>query len=416
VETIHKSGDHLLNLINDVLDISKIEAGRMTLSPDDFDLGEMLENLGTMFELQCREKGLGWRLEGMGTERLTVHGDEAKLRQVLINLLGNAVKFTREGEVALRLDKQPEHRYGFEVRDTGPGMSAQEQEQIFQPFQQGEAGMRQGGTGLGLTISQRQLGLMGSALKVDSEVGKGSRFSFAVELPPAQGALHAEAQQSWAQVTRLAAGFSVTALLADDVAENREILSEMLSELDVEVEMVENGQQALESMKASLPHIVFLDIRMPVLDGLAAMRLIQENALWAQVKVVAVSASVLKHERQEFLEAGFDDFIDKPFRFERICECLAQQLGVEFEYGARGTEEAALSEAADWSAIRLPEALTASLKQAAEFYNVTQIEGYLKEMEGLGEGPKKLASHLRGLRQQHDMEGIVEVLAAVGRG
>ncbi|MBI2503863.1 MAG: hypothetical protein HYW07_11600, partial [Candidatus Latescibacteria bacterium] len=233
VETIHKSGDHLLNLINDVLDISKIEAGRMVLNPDDFDLGEMLENLGTMFELQYREKGLGWRLEGIGPERLPVHGDEAKLRQVLINLLGNAVKFTREGEVALRLDRLPGHCYGFEVRDTGPGMTEEEQEKIFQPFQQGEAGMRQGGTGLGLTISQRQLGLMGSALKVDSEVEKGSRFFFEVELPPAQSAPRAEGPQTWGQVTRLAAGFSVKALLADDVAENREILSGMLGELGV---------------------------------------------------------------------------------------------------------------------------------------------------------------------------------------
>jgi len=411
VETIHRSGDHLLNLINDVLDISKIEAGRMDLTPDNFDLREVVTNLGTMFALQCREKGLGWELEGLGEAPLPVHGDEAKLRQVLINLLGNAVKFTPEGQVALRLEVLPEDRYRFQVSDTGAGMTQEEKQALFQPFQQGEAGMRQGGTGLGLTIAQRALGLMGSTIEVDSQQGEGSRFTFTVHLPPAGATVDHADTVDWTRVQALAPGHAVKALVADDVAENREILAGMLGDLGVEVDVVENGQQALGSMKANLPDIVFLDIRMPVLDGLETMRLVQGNELWSQVKAVAVSASVLEHEKRMYLSSGFDEFLDKPFRFERVCECLADHLGVEFEYREQETAEAADgAEAADWSTVRLPGELVASLRKAAELYNVTQLEEHLKQMEALGDEAGQLATHLRELRQQYDMDGIVGIL------
>ena len=299
------------------------------------------------------------------------------------------------------------------MSDTGPGISAPEQATIFQAFQQGAAGLRQGGTGLGLAISQRQLKLMDSQLQVESAVGKGSRFSFAVVLPPAQSQAHPGAEGDWRRVQGLAPGQSVKVLVADDVAENREILASMLGGIGVQVEVVENGQQALERLEASLPDIVFLDIRMPVLDGLAAVKLIQENAVWQQVKVIAISASVLEHERQEFLEAGFDDFIDKPFSFERICECLAQQLGVAFAYGKEEGEMVA-GEAVDWSGVILPAGLHARLREAAELYSVTELEGCFGQLERLGE--ERLAGHLRSLRRRHDIDSILAVLQEVKHG
>ncbi|MBT4501082.1 MAG: response regulator, partial [Gemmatimonadetes bacterium] len=286
---------------------------------------------------------------------------------------------------------------------------------LFQPFQQGESGMRQGGTGLGLTISQRQLGLMGSELEVESRVGEGSCFSFAIELPPAREEVAEEGIEAWSRVTGLAPGRRVRALVADDVAENREILSSMLGGIGVEVEVVENGKEALDRMEESLPDVVFLDIRMPVLDGLETLELVQEDERWRQVKVVAVSASVLDHERAEFLQAGFDDFLDKPFRFEDVCGSLAQHLGVEFVYGEGGEEES-VGGMGDWRGISLPEDLVSGLVKAAEFYSVTEIEGYLQEMESLGEGERRLASHLRDLRRQHNMEGIIEILGTINHG
>ena len=413
VQTIQQSGDHLLNPINDVLDISKIEAGRMELSPSDFDLQALLATLGVMFELQCQEKGLEWRLEGVGTESLPVHGDEDKLRQVLINLLGNAVKFTPAGQVVLRLLPQPEDRYRFEVIDTGPGLAPDDQQTLFQAFQQGAAGSQQGGTGLGLTIVQRQLELMGAALEVDSEVRRGACFWFAVRLPPARGELLTEAQGSWSQVRRLADGYAVRALVADDVAENRDVLRGMLAEIGAEVEVAENGQQALERLEASGADIVFLDIRMPVMGGQETLEQLRQRETVAKTKVVAISASVLEHERQGYLAAGFDDFIDKPFRFEQICACLAEHLGVEYEYAEPADAGTLPVEAVDWSQIELPADLHARLQGAAKVYSVTEIEDFLKEMEGLGEGQRRLAGHLRELRQKQDMDSILATLQTV---
>ena len=410
VETIQNSGDHLLKLINDVLDISKIEAGRMELNPTDFDLHQLLNSLSVMFELRCQEKGLGWRLQGLDDAPIPVYGDEAKLTQILINLLGNAVKFTTQGEVILQFTPLPDDRYRFEVIDTGPGIAPEDQAKLFQPFQQGLAGLRQGGTGLGLTIARRQLELMDSDLTVESTIGEGSRFGFTVILPTTQGPILVESDETWTQVRHLASGHSVKALVADDVAENREILQGMLIDIGVEVESVEDGQQALEQLEIFHPDIVFLDIRMPVLDGMEAMRRLRQDERWKGVKVVAISASVLEHERQEFLSAGFDAFIDKPFRFERICSCLAGLLGVEFEYGESEEETA---EVIDWSHLSLPSDLHDRLREATEIYSVTELEDYLREMEELGEEHRQLAAHLRDLKQEHDMEGILQILGEI---
>jgi signal transduction histidine kinase/DNA-binding NarL/FixJ family response regulator len=406
VETIHRSGDHLLRLINDVLDISRIEAGRMELNPIDFDLHALLATLGVMFELRCKEKGLRWHLEGVGSEAIRVYGDETKLNQILMNLLSNAVKFTLKGEVVLQVTPQPEEQYRFEVIDTGVGIAAQDQQTLFQPFQQGAAGVEQGGTGLGLTIAQRQIELMEGKLAVDSTVGQGARFFFSAKLPPAVGEVREEALEEWVRVERLAPGFAVKALVADDVAENRDLLSRMLRGLGVEVEVAEGGQQALRRMESSMPDIVFMDIRMPVMDGKEALRRLRQHEGWEQVKAVAISASTLEHQRQGFLAEGFDEFMSKPFRVEELCACLATHLGVEYQYAETGNE----GEVPDWSAVALPADLRARLQEAVETYSVTDIEECLEEMAPLGEAPEKLADHLHGLRRQYDMEAILEIL------
>jgi CheY-like chemotaxis protein len=402
-----------LGLINEVLDISRIEAGRMVLNPVDFDLGDLLGSLSLMFELRCGEKQLSWRLQGRGTEPVPVRGDEAKLTQVLINLLGNAVKFTERGEVVLQLVVLPQERYRFEVIDTGAGVAAEDLKALFEPFQQGRAGQGQEGTGLGLTIAQKQLELMGSRLQVESVPGQGSRFFFEVHLPPAAGEVVAEELADWTRVQRLAPGFQIKALVADDVAANRDILQRVLERLGVEVQVAEDGRQALERMEALQPDIAFLDIRMPVLDGLETLKQIRRTEKWNEVKVVAISASVLEHERQAFLAAGFDAFVAKPLRFEQICACLAELLQVEYEYAGESAAEVEEMGVADWSDVVLPAALYARLHEAAELHMVTEIEGCLEAVEQLGEAPRRLAGHLRGLRQNYDMASILNTLGEV---
>jgi len=413
VETIEHSGDHLLKLINDVLDLSKIEAGRLELDPADFDLGEFLNGLSVMFEIQCDKKGLGWQLEGLAPGTHVAHADEAKLRQVLINLLGNAVKFTTQGEVSLQVRGGPGDEFHFTVADTGPGLTDEEREEIFQPFQQGAAGASAGGTGLGLAIARRHLELMGGELRVDSSRGQGSRFSFSLSLPPGKAAPAVEAAAEIGQVRRLAEGHAVRALVADDVAENRDILCRMFQDIGVVVDVAENGREALDRMAANAPDIAFMDVRMPVMDGLAALREMRAHQEWNHVKAVAISASVLDHEREEFIGAGFDDFIDKPFRFERVCACLAQHLGVAFDYLPTESGDAAAPPEDSWGRVAIAADLRARLREASELYSVTELEEHLNELAELGDAEARLASRLRELTQQQDMDAILGILGQV---
>ena len=479
VETIEKSGDHLLGLINEILDLSRIEAGRMELQESDFDLTALIEGLSVMFQLRCEQKGIKWNVEWQrrageqagrwaGEEeresdssdfplthspthplsRLLVHGDEGKLRQILINLLGNAVKFTDEGGVTLRitpildarqLEKEGREeregkevrtdedftfhasRFTFEVIDTGVGISPEDQAAIFAPFQQSEAGATKGGTGLGLPIAQKQIELMGGQLALESpplnlpRIGgqgrQGSRFFFTLPLKPAESDIQTSESSRTSDVyTHLAEGYSVKVLIADDIAENRDVLENMLSGIGCEVRLAENGSQAVELVRAELPDIAFMDIRMPVMDGVEAAEQIWSEFGWETLKVVALSASALEHQRQTYLEAGFDEFISKPFRFEQICECLARLLDVEFEMGEAEAAETPQTEAPD---VSLPGDLLTRLKAAAELYRVTQLEIDLNEVEGLGPAGKRLAERLRELVRNYDMEGVLNVLSEI---
>jgi signal transduction histidine kinase/CheY-like chemotaxis protein/streptogramin lyase len=411
VDTIQQSGDHLLKLINNVLDISKIEAGRIELHSTDFDLQDLLHTMSMMFEIQCREKGLEWKVQSLSQKQVLVSGDEDKLRQTLVNLLGNAVKFTQEGFVSLSVEVSGDE-YLFSVEDSGVGIAAAEQENLFQAFEQGAAGLMRGGTGLGLAISQKQLQLMGSQLQLESALGEGSRFYFNVTLPSAQSAATQQREDDFSRVLRLAAGTQISALVADDVEENREILSDMLRGIGCAVEMVADGREAVDRMEVFRPDIVFLDIRMPVLGGMETLELLRANKEWREICIVAVSASVLAHERREYIQAGFDDFIDKPFRFERLCQCLQLYLGAQFEYATEEEITTAQNDR-DWSAVILSQELHHCLREAAELYSVTELEKLFSELETLGKGPKHLAIYLRSLRGKHDIERILQVLDEV---
>jgi len=281
LQTIERSGDHLLGLINDVLDISKIEAGREELNLVSFDLASFTEGISSMFEFRCHQKGLAWKV-AIDLLQPRVRGDENKLRQVLINLLGNAVKFTQEGWVELRVTQEARSdvtaseeeragprvaeaggtgspvseeaggRFHFAVEDTGPGMSAERQAAVFEPFQQGEAGIRAGGTGLGLAIAHQHVTLMGGALELSSAEGQGSTFSFALTLAPGGEALETSPFREWGEVAGLVPGSAVHALVVDDVAENRGVLGEMLRGIGVRVSLAEGGGQALEEWRGSV--------------------------------------------------------------------------------------------------------------------------------------------------------------------
>ena len=413
VQTILRSGQHLLRLINDVLDISRIEAGRLELKATDFDLHALLKSLGGMFALRCSQKNLGWRLEGVGDEALRLHGDAGKLEQVLINLLGNAVKFTAAGEIILRVTRQGNQRYLFEVMDTGPGILPEEQAGLFQPFQQGAQDRQQEGTGLGLAIAQRLLEIIGSRLELVSTFGQGSRFFFTLELAPARGEVMAKDEENWAEVERLSPGYPARVLVVDDVEENRGVLARLLTDIGVEVQLAASGQEALDQVRRQRPDLVITDIRMPGMDGQQLARRLWEAWGRDTMKIAAISASTFAHERQGFLDFGFDAFLDKPVRAERVYACLAELLGVEYEYATPVADEA--EQPLHLEGFSLPEEVYERLKAAASISNVTALAQALDAVEKLGPTGQALASHLRRLTQNYEMDQILAVLEQLER-
>ncbi len=407
VATIASSCDHLLHLINEILDLSKIDAGRMELTTADFDLAALMRELAALFQHPCEEKKLGLLVEGLDPTRpRTVHGDEGKLRQVLINLLGNAVKFTDRGRIVLRASPGAGKAWRFEVEDTGIGIAPEAQPLIFRPFQQGPGAGAHGGTGLGLTIARRQVELMGGTLAVESTVGAGSRFFFTIELPASIGA---ETARPAREIERLAPGCKVRALVVDDIAENRAVLSTMLRAIGCEITLAENGRQALEVVRVSRPDIVFMDMRLPEMDGLEATRRLVAEFMGSGLKIVATSASVLEHERERYAQAGCDDFVAKPFRAERIYASLENLLGATFEY--RDLPPASNGATIDLTRLTLSEDLATRLMMAAELHSATVMKTCLREVEQLGAPGQRLAEHLREFLASYDMETILKIVA-----
>jgi two-component system sensor histidine kinase/response regulator len=329
---IVRSADHLLGLISDVLSISKIEAGESSLQERRFDLGRLAASLREIFHLRGQRRGLSLLFDLSPTVLPQVRGDEGKLRQVLINLIGNALKFTESGGVAVRI-RWVEGRATFEVQDTGVGMSPEELARLFEPFVQTESGRKaQEGTGLGLAISHDFVALMGGRLGVASEPGRGSRFFFEVPLPADDGP---PAAVERGRVVRLAPDQVVHRLLVvDNAPDQRRLLARLLTSVGFAVEQAEDGRAAVELWRRFRPALIWMDMRMPVMSGYEATRAIREaeaaNSGGARTVIIALTASAFEHDRAEILAAGCDDVVPKPFREGTIFDVLEERLGVKF--------------------------------------------------------------------------------------
>jgi PAS domain S-box-containing protein len=403
VEAIASSGNHLFGLIDEILDLSKIEAGRMELQPVVFDLHDLIARLESMFRHRCRQKRLKLLVEMRCQKPCMVQGDEGKLRQILINLLGNAVKFTESGQVRLEVVPADEDCYEFKIADTGIGISDRDRQEIFLPFQQAVAGSRKGGTGLGLTISNRYIALLGGRLDLESTPGVGSVFSFVLKLPAAPGIAHTSAFQQ--DLLRLAPGQHVKALVVDDIKYNRDVLSAILSVLGCEVLIASSGEQAIAIATAARPDIIFMDIWMDGINGIEATQRILAEC--GQIKFVAHSASAFDHEQKRYLDAGFDDFFAKPFRVERICECLRNLLHVEFVSAQPRFARSAVKPLG----AALPADLLTRLRTAAELCNVTGIKECLPDVVAIGENGEQIAAYLGSLINSYEMESILSLIA-----
>jgi signal transduction histidine kinase/DNA-binding NarL/FixJ family response regulator len=337
LKTINRSGEHLLTLINDVLEISKIEAGQSTIQSTTFDFHALLRDLEMMFDSSIDTKGLQFEIIGVDSVSRYVSTDEKKLRQMLVNLLSNAIKFTEHGGVVMRVaieDATPKGgRLKIEVEDTGEGIAEDELEKVFAYFEQTESGRaKKSGTGLGLAISRDFARMMGGDITVSSKEGKGSTFYLNIDIKEGSEA-DIKKKIPIQRVIGLEQGQAIPrVLVVEDIEESRTLLVKLLNTVGFYVKEAANGKEAVEIFNQWWPNFIWMDIRMPLMDGLEATRHIKKTDTGKSTTVVALTAHALEEERKHILEAGCDDFVRKPFREQKIFEVMAKHLGVKYVY------------------------------------------------------------------------------------
>ena len=334
LDAISKCGSQLLDLINDVLDLSKIEAGRLDIEEAPTDLTKLITDLTYVVAEVANRKRLRLTMSRAPDVPRSVVLDGRHLRQVLLNLLGNAIKFTEAGEVQLVISRFDEARLRFEVSDTGVGIEPEALTEIFDAFAQTKTGAAAGGTGLGLTICNHLVTKMGGDLKVESIVGAGSRFSFTLPLVQGRQAARAAGEELGTAVpslyARLAPGSRLTAMVVDDSTANRRILASLLESAGVQVITAAGGLEAIELARAHRPQVVFMDLKMSDLDGLEATRRLAQDPITAAIPVIAVTASAIGDIRQTARDAGCVDYLSKPVRAQLLFAMLQTHLGVQF--------------------------------------------------------------------------------------
>ena len=415
---ICRSGEHLLNLINNVLEMSAIEVGKVVMRPSPFDLHVLLQDLQTMFGPRAREKNLSLEMVVDDTVPRHITTDEGKLRQILINLLMNAFKFTSKGGVLLTVSAVPhqseDFKLSFEVTDTGVGISADELDKVFQPFEQAEQGAaEQAGTGLGMPISREYARVMGGDLSVSSQLGKGSSFRLEIQVTAGSPAASA-AEATHRLVSRLAEGQpSFKILVVDDMETNREFLAQFLAPLGFLIEEAANGIEAIEAFENWSPDLILMDLRMPEMNGFEAIERIRSLPDRTKVPIIAVTAHAFEEERLEILRRGADDVLRKPLNAQLLLSALQRHLGVEYEYDET-TEATKLAGAGvahmedHRQALQsLPRGVAENMKSAVEKLDVKGMEALI---EALPSENDDLGKVLRQLVEDFEWEILADLL------
>ena len=405
LDTISRSGHHLLSLINDILEISKIEAGGVEAQPAPCDLRELVETVVEGMDLRARQAGLVLAAHLAPDAPRYIQVDAGKLRQILINLLSNAVKFTRQGgidlDVGVDLGHERTPMLFFVVRDTGVGIPAQDLEKIFRAFYQTEEGAAASeGTGLGLTIARQYAQLLGGSLAVASEPGKGSAFTLRVPLVPAEAAAAkppprrvlgmVEGQPRW------------RVLVVEDNPENQQLLDQILRRAGFESRIAADGREAVAAFESWHPDFIWMDMRMPVMDGYEATRRIRALPGGRQVKIAALTASAFREDRAGILAAGCDDVLPKPLEEGRLFEMMEHLLGARFRYAEGGAGEVAAAVVPDLAV--LPAELRRELAQAADRLDVEACDAAIARIRQIDGG---LAEQLAALVRAYRFDRIV---------
>ncbi|MGK7877791.1 MAG: ATP-binding protein [Xenococcaceae cyanobacterium] len=419
VGIINRSGEHLLDLINDVLDMSKIEAGQIVLNKNNVDLYRLLNNLEELLQVRAESKGLQLIFDRAPDVPQYVHTDESRLRQVLINLLGNAIKFTEVGTVTLGVrvgmgdgKESSQSTITFAVEDTGKGIAPDEFDKIFQPFVQSEAGQAsQIGTGLGLAISRKFVQLMGGDITVSSTLGKGTIFTFDVQVEVLE-----TAQMKTEQPTQRVIGLApdqpaYRILVVEDIWESRQLMVKLLKPVGFQVREAANGQEAINLWENWEPHLIWMDMRMPVMNGYEATKRIKATTKGQATKIIALTASSLEHDQAKILSIGCNDFVRKPFWEQTIFEKMAEHIGVQYVYedlaSTTPESEATAAELTAETLAVMPPQWLAQLHQAAEQINDEEI---FRLIEQIPPAHTLLANALADLVRNFRCDKIIDLI------
>ncbi|MGF1612879.1 MAG: ATP-binding protein [Gammaproteobacteria bacterium] len=406
LDIIEHSGEHLLGLINEVLDLAKVEAGTLQLRSVSFHLPRLLEALGESMRARAESKALSFSQEWITALPETVRGDERRLRQVLINLLDNAIKYTRQGGVTLKVGYHGTP-LRFLVEDTGIGIQAQHLTEIFNVFQQIRSGKAfEEGTGLGLAISKRLVALMGSNLQVASTPGEGSRFWFDLELPVVATG-HSVLQPLERTVVGIS-GPKRRILVADDREDNRGVLRDMLLPLGFEIHEAADGQACLQQALALRPDAALIDLRMPVMNGEEVIARLRATAALRDMLIIAVSASAFEHNREQCINAGADDFLPKPFRLEKLLQLLCQHLALDRIYAE--PEPLPANATPDGGAVVLPTQRWEVLMEAAKRGDIQALREEVKNLAQADPPSRAFLEKLDTLAEHFRLKQIRQLL------
>jgi signal transduction histidine kinase/CheY-like chemotaxis protein len=415
LDIINRSGEHLLSLINEVLEMAKIEAGRIQLEDAPMDLGLVVRDVADMMQARAEEKGLRLLIDQSSEFPRFIMGDEAKLRQVLINLVGNAIKFTAQGGITIRLgvgsDVRTPHLL-IEVEDSGSGIKPEDQQRIFEPFVQlAQSGMQKG-TGLGLTITRQFIELMGGTITLESIPDKGSLFRVELPLRLASATAIAKPPEPPGEITGLEPGQpEYRVLVVEDQVENRLLLQTLLQNAGFTVRLAENGEQAIALFQSWRPHFIWMDQRMPVMTGIEASRRIRALPGGGEVKIVGVTASAFKEQREELAKAGMDDFVRKPYRSAEIYDCMAKHLGVRYLYGNAPAADTGMQgvNLTPEMLSELPRYMRQELEEALQSLNSERIDEVIQK---IGKFDAQLGQLLAQIAGNFDYPAILRALQA----
>lgn len=403
IRLIHQSGTHLLTLINDILDISKIEAQKLELVPQAFAFDAFLNDLVNLFQPKADPKGIDFNLKTEGHIPQGVTADQKRLRQILFNLLSNAIKFTNQGCVTLSVSGNDSHSVTFQVEDTGIGIAKESLDRIFLPFEQVGDQSQQEGTGLGLSITQKLVSLMGGTLQVESQLNLGSRFWFTIALPKMSAAIAPPPPSLSGTVTGYE-GIPRTILVIDDLPDNRAVLVDMLTPLGFQLLEASNGQIGIELARDHSPDLIICDLIMPKMDGFELIRQIQTDDRLHATPIVASSASVAEVDRQRSKVAGYQDFLEKPIQLDDLLTTLQRHLNLIW------IDQTPPVEPLTNEIVIPPPQELVLLYQAAQIGHIEQIIQEAARLKALSPNYRGFAAKLLMLAEQFDDAGIAKLV------